>query len=74
MTLVAPWGRRRSGLFSSRRTVRRRGWFAGVDKLLWFLRFAASRSLAHDWVLQGHIRQNFFRNNDCGGVAKRIRR
>ena len=29
-----------------------------VDKLLWFLRFAASRSLAHDWVLQGHIRQN----------------
>ena len=40
MTLVAPWGRRRSGLFSSRRTVRRRGWFAGVDKLLWWIPLA----------------------------------
>lgn len=29
-----------------------------IDKLLWFLRFAASRSLAHDWVLDGHIRLN----------------
>ena len=40
MTLVAPWGRRRSGLFTSRRTVRRRGWFAGVDKLLWWIPLA----------------------------------
>jgi rod shape determining protein RodA len=40
MTLVAPWGRRRSGLFSSRRTVRRRGWFAGVDKVLWWIPLA----------------------------------
>lgn len=29
-----------------------------ADKLLWFLRFAASRSFAHDWVLEGHIRLN----------------
>lgn len=29
-----------------------------IDKLLWFLRFAASRSLAHDWVLDGHVRLN----------------
>ncbi len=40
MTLVAPWGRRRSGLFSSKRTVRRRGWFAGVDKVLWWIPLA----------------------------------
>ena len=29
-----------------------------IDKLLWFLRFAASRSLAQDWVGEGHIRLN----------------
>jgi ribosome-associated heat shock protein Hsp15 len=29
-----------------------------IDRLLWFLRFAASRSLAHDWVLTGHMRLN----------------
>ncbi|OYU36544.1 S4 domain-containing protein [Novosphingobium sp. PASSN1] len=29
-----------------------------IDKLLWFLRFAASRSLAQDWVAAGHIRLN----------------
>jgi len=29
-----------------------------IDKLLWFLRFAGSRSLAQDWVAQGHIRLN----------------
>jgi ribosome-associated heat shock protein Hsp15 len=29
-----------------------------IDKLLWFLRFAASRSLAQDWVTEGHIRLN----------------
>jgi ribosome-associated heat shock protein Hsp15 len=29
-----------------------------IDKLLWFLRFAGSRSLAQDWVSEGHIRLN----------------
>lgn len=29
-----------------------------IDKLLWFLRFAGSRSLAQEWVAQGHIRLN----------------
>lgn len=29
-----------------------------IDKLLWFLRFAGSRSLAQDWVAEGHIRLN----------------
>jgi ribosome-associated heat shock protein Hsp15 len=29
-----------------------------VDKLLWSLRFASSRNLAHDWVLAGHMRLN----------------
>ena len=29
-----------------------------IDKLLWFLRLAPSRTLAHDWVEAGHIRRN----------------
>lgn len=29
-----------------------------IDKLLWFLRFAGSRSLAQAWVAEGHIRLN----------------
>lgn len=29
-----------------------------IDKLLWFLRFVGSRSLAQDWVAEGHIRLN----------------
>lgn len=29
-----------------------------IDRLLWFLRLAPSRSVAHDWVLAGHIRAN----------------
>ena len=29
-----------------------------IDKLLWFLRFAPSRSLAQDLVTAGHIRLN----------------
>ena len=41
-----------------------------VDKLLWFLRFAASRSLAHDWVLQGQIRQNGRRIEKPGHEVK----
>jgi ribosome-associated heat shock protein Hsp15 len=29
-----------------------------IDKLLWFLRLAGSRSLAQEWVGEGHIRLN----------------
>lgn len=29
-----------------------------IDKLLWFLRFAPTRRLAHDWVMDGHLRIN----------------
>ena len=29
-----------------------------IDKLLWFLRLAGSRSLAQDWAAQGHMRRN----------------
>lgn len=29
-----------------------------IDRLLWFLRFAKSRSLAQKWVSEGHIRRN----------------
>lgn len=29
-----------------------------IDKLLWFLRLAPSRTLAHDWVSEGHFRLN----------------
>lgn len=29
-----------------------------IDKLLWFLRLAPSRSLAQQWVLEGHFRLN----------------
>ena len=29
-----------------------------ADKLLWCLRFASSRNLAHDWVLASHMRLN----------------
>ena len=29
-----------------------------IDKLLWFLRFARSRSVAQKWVAEGHIRRN----------------
>ena len=29
-----------------------------IDKLLWFLRFAKTRSLAQDWVSAGHFRRN----------------
>ncbi|OCC24011.1 RNA-binding protein [Croceicoccus estronivorus] len=29
-----------------------------IDRLLWFLRFAKSRSLAQKWVEEGHIRRN----------------
>lgn len=29
-----------------------------IDKLLWFLRLASSRSFAQEWVQAGHIRLN----------------
>jgi ribosome-associated heat shock protein Hsp15 len=29
-----------------------------IDKLLWFLRLAPSRTLAHEWVAKGHFRLN----------------
>ena len=29
-----------------------------IDRLLWFLRFAKSRSLAQRWIGEGHIRRN----------------
>ncbi|HMO67278.1 MAG TPA: S4 domain-containing protein, partial [Novosphingobium sp.] len=29
-----------------------------IDKLLWFLRLASSRSFAQEWVQAGHIRIN----------------
>ena len=40
MTLVGPLGRRRAGLFGRSGAGRRRGWFAGVDKLLWWIPLA----------------------------------
>lgn len=41
-----------------------------VDKLLWFLRFAASRNFAHDWVLEGHMRLNGRRIEKPGQAIK----
>jgi len=32
-----------------------------IDKLLWFLRLAANRSLAQQWATSGHIRRNGLR-------------
>lgn len=29
-----------------------------IDRLLWFLRFAKSRSLSQKWIGKGHIRRN----------------
>jgi ribosome-associated heat shock protein Hsp15 len=29
-----------------------------IDKLLWFLRLAPTRTVAHDWVAEGHFRRN----------------
>ena len=29
-----------------------------IDRLLWFLRFAKSRSLAQKWLGEGHVRRN----------------
>ena len=41
-----------------------------IDKLLWFLRLAPSRTLAHDWVAEGHFRLNGKRiEKPSAGVA-----
>ncbi len=29
-----------------------------IDRLLWFLRFTKSRSLAQRWIAEGHLRRN----------------
>lgn len=39
-----------------------------IDRLLWFLRLAASRSFAQTWVLHGHIRLNGRRIEKPGTV------
>lgn len=41
-----------------------------ADKLLWFLRFATSRNLAHEWVLAGHMRLNGRRIEKPGQAIK----
>jgi ribosome-associated heat shock protein Hsp15 len=41
-----------------------------IDKLLWFLRLAASRSFAQHWVLDGHIRLNGLRIEKPGISVK----
>ncbi|MEN9496749.1 MAG: rod shape-determining protein RodA, partial [Cyanobacteriota bacterium] len=40
MTLSGSRGRRRFGLFARSTAVRRRRWFPGVDKLLWWIPLA----------------------------------
>lgn len=41
-----------------------------IDKLLWFLRLASSRSFAQQWVLAGHIRLNGRRIEKPGAGVK----
>ncbi|HIQ17747.1 MAG TPA: RNA-binding S4 domain-containing protein [Novosphingobium capsulatum] len=41
-----------------------------IDKMLWFLRFAASRGLAQGWVEEGHIRLNGRRIERCSAGVK----
>ncbi|MCC6927137.1 RNA-binding S4 domain-containing protein [Novosphingobium sp.] len=41
-----------------------------IDKLLWFLRLAASRSFAQQWVQAGHIRLNGRRVEKPGTAIK----
>ncbi len=41
-----------------------------IDKLLWSLRLAASRNLAQQWVLDGHIRLNGRRVEKPGTAVK----
>ncbi len=37
-----------------------------IDRLLWFLRFVKTRSLAQKWVGEGHIRRNGKRIDRAG--------
>lgn len=41
-----------------------------VDKLVWYLRFAASRKLAQQWIEQGHFRLNGRRIGKPGTAIK----
>ena len=41
-----------------------------IDKLVWFLRFAASRNLAQQWIEQGHFRLNRRRIDKPGYAVK----
>ena len=41
-----------------------------IDKLVWFLRFAASRTGAQQWIEQGHFRLNGRRIEKPGYVVK----
>ena len=41
-----------------------------VDKAVWFLRFAASRSLAQKWIEAGHFRLNGRRIEKPGSAVK----
>ena len=41
-----------------------------IDKLVWYLRFAASRNLAQQWIEQGHFRLNRRRIDKPGHPVK----
>ena len=41
-----------------------------IDKLVWFLRFAASRTVAQQWIEQGHFRLNRRRIDKPGSAVK----
>ena len=41
-----------------------------IDKLVWFLRFAASRSGAQQWIEEGHFRLNGRRIEKPGYASK----
>ena len=41
-----------------------------IDKLMWFLRFAPSRSVAHDWIEAGHFRLNGRRVERAASAVK----
>ena len=41
-----------------------------IDKLVWFLRFAASRTIAQQWIEQGHFRLNRRRIDKSGSAVK----
>lgn len=41
-----------------------------IDKLVWYLRFAPSRSAAQQWIEQGHFRLNARRVGKPGSAVK----